>query len=192
MAYLALLAAACYTMPAVAFNVPPPCTTPCASRCTPTPTACCHVSFGSLRGASRPACSAVVVGCRDSMTEDDDRSFGYDVLGDTLPRKDVLAHLAQACCAHSEPNPREAKAVDRVLKRLKKKSGAMGLLVEFRRDEALVAHDLSQLSLACRELGAAAVVVDVEVEQGFQDLQSFVDEQTMVRKAVRALISCGL
>ena len=58
--------------------------------------------------------------------------------------------------------------------------------------EALVAHDLSQLSLACRELGAAAVVVDVEVEQGFQDLQSFVDEQTMVRKAVRALISCGL
>ena len=123
------------------------------------------------------------------MTEDDDRSFGYDVLGDTLPRKDVLAHLAQA---HSTPNPREAKAVDRVLKRLKKNSGAMGLLVEFRRDEALVAHDLSQLSLACRELGAAAVVVDVGVEQGFQDLQSFVDEQTMVRKAVRALISCGL
>ena len=123
------------------------------------------------------------------MTEDDDRTFAYDVLGDTLPRVDVLARLAQA---HSTPNPRETKAVDRVLKRLKKKSGAMGLLVEFRRDEALVAHDLSQLSLACRELGAAAVVVDVEVEQGFQDLQSFVDEQTMVRKAVRALISCGL
>jgi hypothetical protein len=48
----------------------------------------------------------------------------------------------------------QEKAVQKVLRKLKKRSGAMSVLAEFSRDERLIHHDLSDFSRACRSHGA--------------------------------------
>lgn len=51
----------------------------------------------------------------------------------------------------------QEKAISKVVKQLKKRSGAISVLAEFSRDERLVHHDLSDLSRACRSLESSHV-----------------------------------
>jgi indole-3-glycerol phosphate synthase len=96
---------------------------------------------------------------------------------DIVPREAVLARLKKVREASGAPGKAEATAVKTFLKQLKKKSGKTSVIIEFHRDERLVHHELSALSRACREKGAGAIQVEVEVDDGFADLASFLSEQ---------------
>lgn len=48
----------------------------------------------------------------------------------------------------------QEKAIRKVLRKLKTRSGAISVLAEFSRDERLIHHDLSDFSRACRSHGA--------------------------------------
>jgi len=71
--------------------------------------------------------------------------------------------------------------MSKVVKQLKKKSGAISVLAEFSRDERLVHHDLSDLSRACRSRESSHVTAS-----------ACVCATRAAAAALRLLISCAL
>ncbi|KAJ1492643.1 hypothetical protein T484DRAFT_1930813 [Baffinella frigidus] len=86
-----------------------------------------------------------------------------------------------ASAARSSRSGAAGKERSKLGQKLSKKSGAVSMLVEYRRDPMLIAHDLSELSAACRENGAVGIVVSFDDEHAAEDLASLVREQRLAK-----------